>query len=118
MSDKHTVLLVDDDVDVREVLTAILSKPFNLLVAAHGTEAMSIIVDWQVDLLLTDIVMPGMNGFDLADRAIALRPGLRVIYMTGYSDQAHSTRPKYGKVIRKPFRPVQMVSEIQSALAG
>jgi|HubBroStandDraft_1064217.scaffolds.fasta_scaffold357081_2 DNA-binding NtrC family response regulator len=117
MSEKHTVLVVDDDLDVREVLTVILSKRFNLLVAAQGSDAIGIIAERQIDLLLTDIVMPGMNGFELADQAVSIRPGLRVLYMTGYAGHGQSTRPRHGKLIPKPFRPVQMVSEINSALA-
>jgi CheY-like chemotaxis protein len=57
-------------------------------VAVSGVEAMKIMADRQVDLLLTDIMMPGMNGFDLADKAMLMRPGLRVVYMTGYPPAA------------------------------
>jgi DNA-binding NtrC family response regulator len=119
VADRHTILLVDDDSEVREMLAAVLAKSFDVLVAEHGAEAIKVITDWHVDLLLTDIIMPGMDGFDLADQAISMRPSLRVIYMTGYSDQAtNSTRAKHGKLIPKPFRTTQMVSEIKSSLAA
>jgi CheY-like chemotaxis protein len=112
-----TVLLVEDDSDVRDVLAAVLSNRFHLLVAGSGAEALQIIAGQAIDLLLTDIVMPGMNGFDLADRAVAMCPGLRVIYMTGYADMAGgAARARHGKLIIKPVRPAQVVSEIRSAL--
>jgi CheY-like chemotaxis protein len=112
-----TVLLTDDDPDVRDVLAAVLSKSFIVVVAANASEAVQIITDRPVDLLLTDIVMPGMNGFDLADKATAMRPGLRVIYMTGYAHMAGGpARVRHGKLITKPVRPSEIVSEIRAAL--
>jgi two-component system cell cycle sensor histidine kinase/response regulator CckA len=113
---RPTVLLVDDDDDVRQILAIALANAFDLLVAASGVEAVKIMADRQIDLLLTDVMMPGMNGFDLADKAMLMRPELRIVYMTGYSDQLHSTRRRHGKIIPKPFKPAQMVIEIASAL--
>jgi two-component system, cell cycle sensor histidine kinase and response regulator CckA len=118
MSEKFTILLVDDNDEVRLALGSVLTRSFNLLAAAGSAEAVKIITDWQIDLLLTDIVMPGMNGFDLADLAVALRPGLRVLYMSGYTDLARAPRMRHGKLIPKPFHPAQLVSEIESALAA
>jgi CheY-like chemotaxis protein len=112
-----TVLLVEDDSDVRDVLAAVLSERFNLLVAGSGAQALQIMAGQPVDLLLTDIVMPGINGFELADKATAMRPGLRVIYMTGYAGMAGSPAPaRHGKLLAKPVRPAQVVSEIRAAL--
>ena len=104
---EFTVLLVDDDADVRDMIAALLSKSYYLLLAASGGEAVQIVADWQIDLLLTDILMPSMNGFDLADRAVSMRPGLRVLYMTGYFDPTgDAARARHGKLITKPFKPV------------
>jgi CheY-like chemotaxis protein len=72
------VLLVEDDSDVRAMLTAGLSDGFGLLVAGSGSEALDIIACEHIDLLLTDIIMLGMNGFDLADKATVMQPGLLV----------------------------------------
>jgi CheY-like chemotaxis protein len=108
---------VEDDPNVREMLATVLSKRFKLLVADSGPQALPIIAGQEIDLLLTDIAMPGMNGFDLADKAVAMRPSLRVIYMTGYADTAGSpARARHGKLIAKPLRPAQVVSEIRAAL--
>jgi two-component system, cell cycle sensor histidine kinase and response regulator CckA len=116
---ERTVLLVDDDSDVREILNSALSLSFHVLVAANAAEAIDIMAHRQVDLLLTDIVMPDMDGLDLADRATALRPGLPVVYMTGYSDQArNSARRLHGTLLLKPFRPMTLVETIKSALSA
>jgi signal transduction histidine kinase len=113
----RTVLVVDDNADILAALAPALSKSFNVLVASDAAEAMRIIGNQPIDLLLTDIVMPGMNGLDLADRARSIRPDLRIIYMTGYSEDArHAERPMHGKLIPKPFRPAAMVAEVKSAL--
>jgi DNA-binding NtrC family response regulator len=80
------VLVVDDDEAVRRITTGILRKHgYTVLQAAGGTEALS--VSWGhdggVDLLLTDIVLPGMNGVQLASRIADQRPGIAVIFMSG-----------------------------------
>jgi DNA-binding NtrC family response regulator len=117
MAHEPTVLLVDDDSDVRCMLAISLSDGFSLLVVSNGAEALKIIARQHIDLLLTDISMPGINGFDLAEKATAMRPGLRVIYMTGHSDMAEdATRAKHGKLLTKPVRPSVLVAEIRSAL--
>jgi DNA-binding NtrC family response regulator len=80
------VLVVDDDESVRRITTEILRKGgYTVLQAAGGTEALS--VSWNhdggLDLLLTDIVLPGMNGVQLASRIADQRPGIAVIFMSG-----------------------------------
>ena len=80
------VLVVDDDEAVRRITTEILRKHgYTILQAAGGTEALS--VSWAheggLDLLLTDIVLPGMNGVQLASRMSDQRPGISVIFMSG-----------------------------------
>jgi CheY-like chemotaxis protein len=115
---RPTVLLVDDDPDIRALLAGILCQSFYLLVATEGAEAIRIITDWQVDLLLTDIAMPRMDGLDLAEQALSMCPGLRVVYMTGYSDRVAHGTTLHGRLIPKPFRVAELVSEIKSALAA
>ncbi len=73
----------------------------------------------RVDLLLTDIVMPGLNGRELGKRAQALRPGLRVLYMTGYSRNAvvHQGRLDEGvDLLQKPVSQAQLATRIRAML--
>jgi DNA-binding NtrC family response regulator len=88
-----TVLIVDDNSDILDTPAPVLSKSFNVLVTTNAAEATRTIGNQRVDVLLTDIVMPGVNGLDLADRARSLRPDLCVIYITGYSGEAGGTDP-------------------------
>jgi CheY-like chemotaxis protein len=73
----------------------------------------------QIDLLLTDVIMPGMNGRELARRAEALRPGLAVLYMTGYSRNAvvHQGRLDEGvELVQKPVSQTQLANRIREIL--
>jgi CheY-like chemotaxis protein len=84
-----TILVVDDDTVVRDVVIQMLSTHgFGVLTAGSGYEALRILTQRTVDLLLTDIVMPGMDGVELAKEARQLRPGLKVLFGTGYAQKA------------------------------
>lgn len=85
-----TVLLVEDDARVRAVASEMLERlGYRVLTAADGPTALSILAaDASVDLLFTDYVLPkGLNGADLAERAQALRPGLKVLHTSGYTQR-------------------------------
>ena len=115
------VLLVDDDDDVRAVLAAALSGMGHSVVqAAGGLQALEIIDSKHpLDLLLTDIVMPGLHGFNLARMAILRRPWIGVLYLSGYAETDIVTRdsgPRYGNLIEKPLRPDALKLEIEQAL--
>ena len=85
---EKTILLVDDEPEMRHYLSRLLSREnFRLLVAAEGEAALSLSVGFAgiIDLLITDVMMPVMNGKDLADRLCALRPELKVLFISGYN---------------------------------
>jgi PAS domain S-box-containing protein len=87
----ETILVVEDEELVRDLLVEVLRElHYQVIEAADAKTAMHIIErpGTPLDLLLSDVVLPGMNGRDLADRARALRPGLKVLFMTGYSRDA------------------------------
>ena len=101
-----TILLVNYDLQLREVLVAILAEPgHTVLTASNEYEALGILVERVVDLLITDVRMPGISGFEFSRQAKLMRLYLHVIYLSGQSIDAElSAGPTYGRVIRKPVR--------------
>jgi len=90
----ETILLVEDEEPVRELARLVLSElGYNVLSAANGVEAIEVLhkhPDTRLDLLVTDVVMPQMGGRELAERLRQDRPGLKVLFTTGYSSEAES----------------------------
>jgi CheY-like chemotaxis protein len=120
--ESETVLVVEDDADVRAyLLDALRELNYRVIAADNAQGALHVLVDdaRRVDLLLTDVIMPGLNGRELGRRAQALRPGLRVLYMTGYSRNAvvHHGRLKEGvDLIQKPVSQAQLASRVREIL--
>ncbi len=118
----ETILLVEDEDDVRELAREILEmNGYRVLEAAQGTEALRICRESQdpVHLLLTDVVMPGMSGRDLAREVERLRPETRVVYMSGYTDDAlgkHGVLEPGVILLEKPFTPDTLLTAVRSAL--
>jgi two-component system NtrC family sensor kinase len=118
----ETILVVEDDRGVREHLTELLGDMgYSVLVAEHAEKALEFIGDraQKIDLLLTDVVMPGMNGRQLVDRALADRPALQVLFMTGYARDAivNQGRLEPGVLlIQKPISPPELSSRLRSML--
>jgi CheY-like chemotaxis protein len=118
MARRITVLVVDDEQGIREVAEAILSLAgYRVLTAANGHEAIQIIAAETIDLLFTDIRMPGMDGFDLASQAKVSQPNLRVLYSTGFAGKSCGDAP-IGRTLCKPWRAHELVAEVGDALAA
>jgi CheY-like chemotaxis protein len=113
-----TILLVDDDPDVRDVLVALLAEPgYEVVPAMDGYEALRILDDRPIDVLITDVKMPGITGFELARQAKLKRPNLPIMYMSGNEDATRDAHgPAYGRVLRKPFRAIDLLVEVTRAL--
>lgn len=118
----ETVLVVDDEDVVRSVIRDFLERHgYTVLEAREGMEALEL---WQkhkgeIHLLLTDVVMPGMNGPELARQLLALRPGLRVLYMSGYTDSAHvhdSIFTTGAAYLQKPFSMDLLLRKVHEVL--
>lgn len=120
MARQFVVLVVEDETPVRNFALELLTAAgFITLAAADAYEAIRIIAERHVDLLFTDIVMPGADGFDLAAQAKLIRPNLKVLYSTGFADRAKGRYgPRYGKLLEKPIRAETLTSEIRKAVAG
>jgi PAS domain S-box-containing protein len=118
----ETILLVEDQTDVRRSTAAILRLAgFRVLEAGGGEEALSICqsAPAPIHLLLTDIVMPGMDGAELAGRLSRLRPGVKLLYMSGYTDDMlvhHGAVNDSTAFISKPFTPRRLCSKIRETL--
>jgi PAS domain S-box-containing protein len=119
----RTVLLVEDDAHVREAASRILHRSgFTVIEAANADEARSaaIATQRQVDVLLTDVVMPGLSGPELATQLVRLLPGMRVVLMSGYPADALIDRKSElasAKLISKPFTPATLLEAVGSVMA-
>jgi PAS domain S-box-containing protein len=118
----ETILLVEDDPLVRRVSRDGLERAgFRVVAASRGDEALAALNGGQqrIDLVATDIVMPGMSGIELAHRLQASRPGMRFVFMTGFADPALAARRPAGSVLlQKPFGIDDLVSAIRNSLEG
>src|SRR6202034_3860485 len=115
------VLVVEDDADVRTyVVETLVSLGYDVLEAGGAEGALRLIDERQdVHLLLTDVVMPGMNGRKLAEEAKLRRPKLKILYMTGYSRNAimHQGRLDVGvDLVQKPVTSEQLARSVRKAL--
>ena len=119
----ETILVVEDDKLVRDyVLTQLHSLGYVTLDAANATEALAIAnAGHPFDLLFTDVIMPGLNGRQLANEILKVKPGLRVLFTSGYTENAiiHHGRLDEGVLLlAKPYRKSDMAIMIRKALAG
>ncbi len=119
---KETILLVEDEEAVRDVAVKVLSEcGYQVFMAQNGDKAVSL---WKkeevrIDLLLTDIVLPTMSGFDLSRRLRTLKPSLKVLYMSGYSEEIITHRGIMEKdlfFIQKPFTSLALAKKIREVL--
>jgi len=119
---KETVLLVEDEVRVLELVQRILTQQgYNILSAATPAEALRLCASYQepIHLLLTDVIMPGMSGLELAERLKKLWPDLRVLYMSGYTKDImaqHGHLPAGITVLQKPFTGAALAQRVRASL--
>jgi DNA-binding NtrC family response regulator len=116
-----TILAVDDDADILMLCTAILRRAgYNVIAASTAAKALQALNENpSINLLFTDIKMPKIDGFVLADMAMVRRPNLKVIYATGFGDQV-DTLPgiRHGPILNKPYSPERLREEVRLVLAS
>ena len=120
----ETVLLVEDDPQVRTVTARMLAKlGYAVLVGGSGSEALALEAahSGPIHLLVTDVVMPGLNGRELADRLVAKRPNLRVIYTSGYTGdviERQGVAAAKAVILGKPFTIQELAVKVREALVS
>ena len=120
----ETVLLVEDDEQVRELACVILRKHgYHVIEAPTGGDAVLICEQYEgaIHLLLTDVVMPRIGGRQLWERLAPLRPGMKVLFMSGYTDDAiihHGVLSSEFAFVQKPLMPLVLLTKLRSVLDG
>jgi signal transduction histidine kinase/ActR/RegA family two-component response regulator len=120
----ETVLLVEDEEMVRKMVREILQmRGYDVLEAQNGREALAIAVECErpIQLMVTDVVMPEMNGPELARRLAELLPDLKVLYMSGYTDEAivhHGVLNEGVAFMEKPFTPDTLARRVREVLTA
>ncbi|WP_024514726.1 response regulator [Bradyrhizobium sp. Tv2a-2] len=114
----ENILIVDDDPDVRDIMSSVLSDlGYQVREATSGDTALDMLKDYRPDLLILDFGMPGANGAEVAASARAMNVGLRILFVSGYSDTSAIERA-VGKaaLLHKPFRPAEFAAAVRSSL--
>ncbi len=121
---RETILVAEDEDSVREVVSRVLSKKgYHLLLAENGEAALRLARSrpGSIQLLLTDLVMPGMSGGELAQRLRDEQPGLRILFMSGYTDDAvvrQGVLEKGVPYLQKPFTAEALAARVREVLDG
>jgi signal transduction histidine kinase/ActR/RegA family two-component response regulator len=119
---QETVLLAEDEDSVRRLATMVLERNgYQVIAAPDGRAAIDAATrhDGPIDLLLTDVIMPGLNGRELADQFVALHPEARVLFMSGYAGEALSAQGVLDAnvaFLAKPFVPSELARKIREVL--
>ena len=118
----ETVLLVEDEEIVRDLGVRILERlGYRVMQAGNGDAAISLAREYveRIDLLMTDVVMPGMNGRELASRLTRIHPETRVLFTSGYTDDAivhHGVLDEGVSFIGKPYTPSALAKKVREVL--
>ena len=116
----ETVLVVDDVEGLRLMAKRMLVPAgYAVLTAGDGLEALTVLESSEVDLVVTDVVMPGMGGVKLAEEIARTRPGTRVIFMSGYTDDVvlrHGVSHASAQLLNKPFTAAELTRAVRAAL--
>lgn len=118
-SEKETILLVEDEAPVRRVAAIILRRSgYDVLEASDGVSALDVAGETagRIDLLLTDVLMPRMGGVELADRMRVLRPGVRVLFTSGFTQDADLRLGEGAGYLEKPYVAATLLAKVRALL--
>ncbi|MCG8642776.1 MAG: response regulator [Desulfobacterales bacterium] len=122
LSGSETILIVEDDICLRKVIISILDQyGYATFEAEDGLQALQLCTepDRTLDLMITDVVMPQMNGKESADQIVSLHPNLKVLFISGYTDNAivhHGVLSKGLNFLEKPFTPERLLKKVRNVL--
>ena len=122
MADPITILVVEDEAQVRELVVEMLNaKGYKVIDADNGKDAIQLYNNHrdEIQLILTDVVMPEMNGKKLIESLAGINENKKVLYMSGYTDNAIETQgilDEETHFIQKPFTPIDLFNKIQNVL--
>ena len=123
-SDKKTILVVDDEPEVRKLVSAMVGQSgYSVMTADSGEHALTLYKNHkgQIDLLITDVIAPGMSGPMLADKLAEFQPDLKVLYISGY-DNTHVVQKyvveKGHALLTKPFTHEEMQTKVRELLSA
>jgi two-component system cell cycle sensor histidine kinase/response regulator CckA len=118
----ETILLVEDEKQLRELAKHILEENgYTVIVAENGVDGLRICQGFSgfIDLLIADVVMPLMSGRELAEKLIRLRPQMKVLYISGYTDDSvvrHGVLEHHASFLQKPFTSVSLAHKVRNVL--
>lgn len=116
------ILLVDDDEMVRAMaIEALLDAGYDVVACADGSAALAAVADRHFDLLLTDVGLPGISGRELADRVLDRLPGIRVLFITGYAENAQDRQTFLGQgmgMLPKPFNLKELLHAVRQSFGA
>jgi two-component system cell cycle sensor histidine kinase/response regulator CckA len=120
----ETILLVEDNADVRRLMQFVLQKQgYKVMEASNASDALRLVAGFSapINLLLTDVVMPGMDGKTLAEQLLKIYPGLKILFISGYADTKPGTQGILDRnpvFLKKPFTPRVLARKIREVLDG
>lgn len=115
----EAILLVEDEDVLRRLARAVLSRQGYTVTDASGpADALQIAADRPdaFNLILADVMMPGMRGWQMVELLRPLQPRARVLYMSGYVDESETARAKVRPLLSKPFKPSELLEEVRRVL--
>lgn len=116
------ILVVEDDEEIRSLARDMLSAAgYDVFDAENGEAALALLSRRSVDILFTDLVMPGLNGLDLAEEAVTRNPTLKILYTSGCAQHPSlgAARPRRsGAFLPKPYRQSELVARVRGLLDG
>jgi two-component system, cell cycle response regulator CpdR len=122
VKEMQTILLAEDDDSMRSFLAKALERAgYDVVSYGNGAEALQGLKEKPVTLLLTDIVMPEMDGIELAKRAAELNPEMKIMFITGFAAvalQHYSEAPQRARILSKPIHLKDLVREVDKMLAA